>query len=386
MENANISRLQLQDKEIILLGTAHVSSQSAEEVRAFIEEEKPDAICIELDEDRYQNLLNPERWLQTDISDIIRKKQTFLLLSNIILSAYQRRMADKFDTSAGKEMVTAIEEAGKYNIPLVLADRSIKTTFKRIWAKHSLKEKAKILAALLSTDEAEQNITAEDIEALKNSDMLEAALKEVSKEFPTVYEVLVDERNRYLAEKIRNAPGKKILAVIGAAHRSGIIEAMDQKQDLRELESVPEKSAVQKLRLWIVPALLFALILFSFTKGSAEGFAQLKKWILINGSFSAFACLLCLAHPLTILTAFVAAPITSLNPLLAAGWFAGLTEAFVRKPKVSDFQSIYDDVTHLRTFLKNRVLRILLIVILTNLLNSLATFISGFDIIANLFG
>ncbi len=385
MNEEHITRLTIDGKEIILLGTAHVSKESAEEVRQLIEEENPDSICIELDDARYQSMNNKKKWEDTDLVEVIKKKQAFLLLANLILASYQKRMADKMGSEVGKEMSTAIALSKERNIPLVLADRSVQTTFKRIWAKHSLKEKVRIIAALLSTDDAEESISAEDIEKLKSGDMLEEALKEISREFPIVYEVLVEERNRILAYNIRHAPGPKVLAVLGAAHVPGISEEIYKVTSIDALNTVPEKSAKEQWKKYIIPALLVILLIFSFVRNFATGMAQLKSWVLVKGISAAIGAALCLAHPLSILSAFVTAPFTAFSPLLAAGFFAGIVEAHFRKPKVADFQKVYDDITSLKGILKNRVSRVLLIVIVTNLFSSLGTLIGGIDIIKRLF-
>ncbi len=385
MNEDHITRLNIDGKEIILLGTAHVSAESAEEVRQLVEEEAPNSICIELDEARYQSMNNPKKWEDTDIVEIIKKKQAFLLLANLILAAYQKRMAQKMGSEVGKEMSTAIALAKEKDIKLVLADRSVQTTFKRIWAKHSLKEKAKIIAALLSTDEAEDSLEAEDIEKLKSGDMLDEALKEISKEFPIVYEVLVEERNKILAYNIRNAPGPKVVAVLGAAHVPGIKEEITKVEDVSALSKVPEKSAKDKWKKWILPAVLLLILIFSFVKNLSTGLAQIKSWFLLKGICAAIGSALCLAHPLSIIAAFLTAPFTAFSPLLAAGFFAGITEAQIRKPKVSDFNSVYEDVSSLKGVLKNRVTKILLIVIVTNLFSSIGTLLGGIDIIKRLF-
>jgi pheromone shutdown-related protein TraB len=216
--------------------------------------------------------------------------------------------------------------------------------------------------------------------------MLESALAEINQSLPTVATVLIDERNQYLANKIKNAPGKKIIAVLGAAHVPGITKEIYLEQDMQELSSIPTKSLWSKLKGWIIPAIIISLILYSFLNSFQMGLSQLKSWILYNGTFSALGCLLLMAHPLTILTAFIVAPITSLNPLLAAGWFAGIVEAMIKKPTVADMQNVYRDITTLKGILSNRFIKILAIVIVANVFSTIATFISGMDIIERLWG
>ena len=230
----------------------------------------------------------------------------------------------------------------------------------------------------------DEKIDEAKIEELKGQDMLDAALKEVYQSLPTVAEVLIDERNQYIANKIKNAHGNKIVAVLGAAHVSGVIKEIDQEQDMKELVKIPNKTLATKIKGWIIPGLIIALIIYSFINSLQMGLSQISTWILYNSTFSAIACLILFAHPLTIITAFVVAPFTSLNPLLAAGWFAGIVEAMIRKPTVADMQNVYQDITSIKGILKNRFIKILTIVILTNLFSTIATIISGYNIIERL--
>ena len=373
--------LQFEDKEIIFVGTAHVSKASAEEVKECIERYHPDCVCIELDEDRYETLLHPNQWKNTDLVQVIRSNRAGYLLANIILSSYQRKMASKMEVSTGQEMLQGIESAKEIHAELALVDRKIQTTFTRIWRKHSFWQKCKLIVLLISAIFDDEEISEEDLEELKQSETLEAALSEVSKKFPVIADVLVHERDQVLAYKIKNAPGNKIVAILGAAHIPGVTKEIYQKQDIDELESVPPLSTFDKLKKWIIPILLIVLVISTFSLDSEVGFAQIKSWILWNGSLSALGTLLVKGYILSVLTAFIMAPITSLNPLLAARWFAGLMEAWIRKPKVADFEDISQDVTSLKGFFKNKVTHILLIVIAANLFSTLGTVISGLDIV-----
>ncbi len=380
----NLTRLPYKNKEIILIATAHVSKESAEQVKEVIAIETPDSVCIELDKQRYDSLDKKDDWQKTDVIKVIKEKKVFLLLVNMLLSAYQRKIASNVDTQVGKEMIEAIASAKAINAKLVLADRDIQTTFMRIWRKLGLKEKLKLLYMLIFSSIEDEKIDEAKIEELKGQDMLDAALKEVYQSLPTVAEVLIDERNQYLANKIKSAHGNKIVAVLGAAHVSGVIKEIDQEQDMKELVKIPNKTLATKIKGWIIPGLIIALIIYSFINSLQMGLSQISTWILYNSTFSAIACLILFAHPLTIITAFVVAPFTSLNPLLAAGWFAGIVEAMIRKPTVADMQNVYQDITSIKGILKNRFIKILTIVILTNLFSTIATIISGYNIIERL--
>ena len=381
--NQNITKIEVNGKEIYLIGTAHVSHTSRQDVKDCIDEVKPDSICIELDEERFEAFNNPKRWENTDIIEVIKEKKTGYMLANLILSAYQRRIAKKMDVQAGQEMIQGIESAKEIGANLVLVDRNIQTTFKRIYRKHSFFQKLKLISSLVMSIFDDEDISSDDIESLKQSDALDVALKEVSKEYPVVSEVLIHERDQVLAYKIKNAPGNKIVAVLGAAHIPGIKEEIYKTYDIKELESIPAKKPSAKIIGWIIPLAIIAMILSLFSINSTLGWEQVINWILWNGSLSALGVLLAWGHPLAIIVAFIAAPITSLNPLLAAGWFAGLAEAFIRKPKVKDFENLLDDVNSIKGFYKNRITHILLVVIFANLFSTLGTMIGGFDVIKN---
>ena len=377
----NVLKLEYQDKELYLVKTAHVSKDSVQDVSRCVDEINPDAICIELDEERYDRLRNPDKWRETDIVEVIKKKQVGMLLVNTILASFQKRMAKSLGSNSGGEMMEGIRLSDERNIPLVLADRSIKTTFSRIWNELDTKEKFKLLMAIIESIFSDEEITEEDLAKLKEADALEAALGEISGQFPTIKRVLVDERDQYLCEKIRSAPGKKIVAIIGAAHSLGIEKYLNSKIDLDELNVVKKKKGLGTYIKYAIPALIILLIGLTIFRNRDVGLAQIRSWIIWNGGLSALGVLLALGHPLSILTALIMAPITSLNPLLASGWFAGLVEAHLRKPKVKDFEDLADDTSTLKGFWKNGITRTLLVVVFANLFSSIGTFISGIDIV-----
>ena len=383
--NENIVKVNYKDKEIYLVKTAHVSKNSINDVRECIDEVKPNAICIELDEDRFKKLNEPDKWRETDIIKIIKEKKVGFLLVNIILSSFQRRMAKNMDTSSGGEMLEGIKASKELNVPLVLADRPIRITFSRIWNSLGINEKSKLLVSIIGSIFDDEEISEEDLAALKEADALEAALNEVGKEFPVVKKILVDERDEYLSSKIKNANGKKIVAIIGAAHAIGLIKALDKDVDTIQLEEVNKKKGIGSIIKWLIPIAILSAIIYTLITNRDVGISQIKSWILWNGTLSALGVLLALGHPLSILTAFVMAPITSLNPLLAAGWFAGIVEAMIRKPKVKDFENLGEDTSSLKGFWKNRVTRILLVVVFANVFSSIGTIISGLDIFSKLF-
>ncbi|KRG12047.1 conjugal transfer protein TraB [Virgibacillus soli] len=381
MTEENITRIQLNDKEYILIGTAHVSKSSAELVKEVIDREKPDAVCIELDEGRYKSITDGNKWKDMDIFQVIKDKKASLLLMNLAISSFQRRMAKQFDIHPGQEMIQGIESAKETGAQLVLADRNIQITFSRIWGNVGLKGKALLLSQVIASIFSRETITEEELEKMKSQDMIDSMLQEFTQAFPKLKTPLIDERDQYLAQKIKDAPGDKIVAVLGAAHVPGITNEIEKEHDLEKLTQLPPKSKAPKIIGWSIPVLILAVILYTFIANPSAGLQQTISWFLWNGSLSAIGTAIAFGHPLAIITAFIAAPITSLTPLLAAGWFAGIVQAYIRRPSVRDFETLAEDVFHVKGFWNNKVTRVLLVVILANLGSSIGTFIGGADVI-----
>ncbi|HWQ75034.1 MAG TPA: TraB/GumN family protein [Syntrophomonas sp.] len=384
MSENNITRLDYEDKEIILIATAHVSKESAELVRQVIEGEQPDSICIELDEERYQSLQNPKAWENTDIVKVIKSHRVGFLVANLILGSYQKKIARKLNTPVGGEMLQGIESARETGAKLVLADRSIQTTFLRIWRKLSLWEKLKLFFSLLFTLEDDTEISNQDLQELLKEDMLESMTAGMRKQFPIIGEILLSERDQYLAYKIKNAPGKRVVAVLGGAHVPGVKKGIYQAQDIAAISAVPPKSRLSRLVGWIVPAAVMGLIVYAFVLNLQTGLQQLSAWVLWTGALAALFTALSLGHPLSILTSFIAAPITTLHPMLACGWFAGLVEATIKKPTVQDVQNVQTDILSLKGIFRNRFLKTILVVTMANIGGSIGTIIGGMDIVKNL--
>lgn len=379
----SLVRIAWQQKELVLVPTAHVSRQSAFFAREAIEFEKPDSICVELDEDRYKSLTEKKKWENTSVSSIIKSHKTGFFLVNLALASYQKKVAKSLGSQgSGSEMLAGIEAAKEKNIPLVLADRSVQTTFQRLWRPLKGKDRIRLISGLAGSLFDREEISEEDLKKLEQKDELTAALGQMEKEFPSISRVLVTERDQYLACRIKNAPGKKVLAILGAAHTIGIQKWVgDDAISLQELEKVPPKGKGGKIFLWCLSAALILLVALTFTRNPDTAKSQVLYWILSHGILAALGCALCLAHPLTILTGFAAAPLSSLSPLLAAGWFAGLVEAHLRKPTVKDFESLGEDCSSFRGFLRNKVTRILMIVVCANIGSTLATVLGGIDIV-----
>ncbi|SDI35656.1 pheromone shutdown-related protein TraB [Alteribacillus persepolensis] len=380
-EQENITRLEVNGKEIILIGTAHVSKQSAEQVKEVIEAEQPDSVCVELDDQRYQSIVNRDKWKNMDIFNVIKEKKATLLLMNLIISSYQKRMGSQFGVEPGQEMMQGIESAKEAGAELVLADRDIQTTFARIWHGVGFTGKMKLFFQLFSSFFYNEKITEAELEKMKSQDMLDSMLNELTVHFPRLKKPLIDERDQYLSQKIKRAPGKKVVAVLGAAHVPGVTKEIETDHNLAELMKRPKKSKVPAMIAWSIPLIILAVIAYTFTANPDAGVQQSISWLLWNGSFSALGAAIAWSHPLAVLTAFVAAPLTSLYPLLAAGWFAGIVQAYLRRPSVHDFERLNEDVYQFKGFWQNRATRILLTVVLANLGSTLGTIIGGADVI-----
>ncbi|HLU21613.1 MAG TPA: TraB/GumN family protein [Bacillaceae bacterium] len=381
MTEENITRIRLEDKEIILIGTAHVSRHSAEQVKEVIEREQPDSVCIELDEQRYQSIMDENKWKDMDIFKVIKEKKATLLLMNLAISSFQKRMAKQFEIKAGQEMIQGIESAKETGANLVLADRNIQVTFSRIWSNIGLWGKAQLLLSVFYSIFNNESISEEELEKMKSQDTLNAVLNDFTENFPRLKEPLIDERDQYLAQKIKDAPGKKIVAVLGAAHVPGITKEIHKEHDLKRLTELPPKSKAPKVLAWIIPLLIVGLIAYTFIANPAAGIQQTISLVVWTGTFSALGAAIAFGHPLTILTAFVAAPIGAIHPLIAAGWFSGFVQAYIRRPSVADFENLSEDVFSLKGFWNNKVTRILLIIVLSNLGTTLGIFIGGADVV-----
>jgi pheromone shutdown-related protein TraB len=375
--NHNLIHLTFNEKEFVLVGTAHVSRESARLAKAVIEEEKPDAVCVELCQSRYHAIQQKDQWQDTDIVKVIREKKSFLLLSNLLLASFQKRIAKQLDVIPGEEMITAINTAKSVGAQIHLADRDIRTTLSRTWRVMGFWSKIKLLFQLMLSLGELNEIKEEDIEKMKQQDVLETLLSEVGKSLPELKAILIDERDQYLAEKIRTAPGNKVVAVVGAGHIAGIQKYWNADIDTQALEQLPSKGKSIDILKWLIPLVIVGLFIAGFFFGGKEaGTDMIVWWVAANGILAGVGALIALAHPATILSSIIAAPLTSLNPMIAAGWVSGLVEAFSRKPKVKDLETLPEDILSVRGFWRNNVTRILLVVVFTNLGSSLGTFIA----------
>ena len=275
MSESNVYRLTLEDKEIILIGTAHVSRQSAEEVKTVIEQEKPDTVCIELCDSRYKTIMEEDKWKNTDIFKIIKEKKALILLINLVLSSYQKRLAKQFGIEPGQEMIQAINSAKEIGAQICLADRDIQTTLIRLWQGVGIWGKFKLMFQMLLGMLLDEEITEEELEKLKSQDILTSTLNELAGSFPQFKTILIDERDQYLSQKIKEAPGKKIVAVLGAGHVPGVKSELFKEHDLDKLKQTKPTSPGLKILGWSIPALILILIIATFSVDKSAGINQI---------------------------------------------------------------------------------------------------------------
>lgn len=373
----NITRLEVDGRQVILVATAHVSRQSAELAESVIAEEKPDTVCVELCASRHQSIKNSDQWRQMDIVKVIRQKKAFLLLANMMLTSFQKRIGEKLGVRPGEEMIRALDAAEAAGAEICLADRDITITLSRTWRSTGLWNKIKLFFQLILSMGGIDDIDEQAVEDMKKEDMLQSLLSELEKSHPSIRQILIDERDRYLAYRIRNSAGQKVVAVVGAGHVPGIKKYLYEDIDPGPLETVPPRGRWLYLLKWLIPAVIILMIAAGFYYGGMEaGKSMVYLWLGVNAVFAGLGAAAAFAHPLTILSALAAAPLTSLNPMIAAGWVAGLVEAAVRKPRVSDLEDLPADIMSVKGFWKNKVTRILLIVVFANIGSSVGTFVA----------
>lgn len=374
------------DKRFFLVGTAHVSQESVEDVRKTVEVVQPDTICIELCQARYQTMTRRDDWRSMDIYKVIKEGKAVFLMIQLVLQAFYRKIGDKLGVQPGAEMMEAARLAQETGATLVLADRDVQVTLKRVWAFLSFWKKFQLLTQLLGSIFVDEDVDKDLIEDMKKKDQLSSIMGAFGEQFPQIKERLIDERDIYLAQKIRQAPGQNIVAVVGAGHVPGMQKYLDYDVDLAPLEELPPPSKWGAFWKWGLPGFFVALLVIGFFRGGADAsVSAVSIWVVVTGIGAALGSLAALGHPLTILVSFVAAPFTTLHPLIAAGWVAGLVQAWVKKPTVLDLEELPTSVMSVKGFWMNPVSRILLVVVFANLGATLGVFISGSMIAAKVF-
>lgn len=380
-----VTKINIEGKEVYLVGTAHISKESVEDVKTTIQAVKPDTVCIELCQGRYDSLTKKASWEKMNIFKIVREKKSALLMAQLIMGTFYRKLGEQLGAKPGAEMLEGADQAKEIGAEIVMADRQIDITLKRVWGFLGFWSKMRLMTHVAIGVCVPEEIDAELIDQMKEKDQLESVLGEFAEKFPQIKRRLIDERDIYLAQKIRQAPGKTIVAVVGAGHTPGIQQHIQQDEPLDELMKLPPKSIWPRILKWGIPlAIIGVFALGFFMEGKKSSLENIYIWFLYNGILSAAGAAIALGHPLTILTAFLAAPITSLNPLVAAGWVAGLVQAWIRTPKVSDFEDLPNATSSWKGWTHNPVLKVLLVCALSNLGSFLGTWIAGGVIFARM--
>ncbi|MCG8572483.1 MAG: TraB/GumN family protein [Spirochaetes bacterium] len=384
----NVHQLTFADGKVLyLIGTAHVSAHSVELVEKTIENVNPDTIAVELDPERLKSLKEKSKVENIDIIQIIKEKRFFLFIGQLLLSSFQKKISAKTGSSPGMEFKKAAEIAAEKGLKLVLADRNIGTTMKRAWRMTNFVDKMKILATAFFGDEGE--LEDVDIEELKSHDAINSMMESFAEELPVVKQVLIDERDQYLAYEIFTNLGDTTVAVVGAGHVPGMLKLFENKiePEIKEkINYIPPPSLLGKIFPYLISVIIVGVIVAGFFLGGKEtGKDAILYWVLANGTLTALGCLIALGHPLTIIAGFLAAPITSLNPTIGAGIVTGLVQTFLVRPRVRDFEQIHNHDLKIVDWWKNRLTRILLVLVLGSIGSTIGTF-WGFGLIMKLLG
>ncbi len=378
----SIFRIKVGEKEIILVGTAHISRASVELVQKTIEEEKPTIVGVELDEIRLQKLMNGDQWENTNVLKLIESGQSGLVLLNLFLSNMQKRLGENVGVKPGDEMKVAVEYAQQTKTPLLLMDRSLQITMKRALANVSIWEKLKLGGSLVMGlfGGVEEKLDEKKIEEMKQSDLVTKLMEDLSREYPKLKRTLVDERDSYIAHALIQTPGKKIVGIVGAGHVKGIIEHLhahtkgnaEKLIPLAELNIVPTEKKNKWIE-WGIPVVFVAVFGWLFLQGGIESSLHfLLFWFVGHGVLASIGAMLGGAHWSTAIGVFLTAWLAALHPLIAAGWVAAAMEAKRDAPNMKDFTGL-SELNSLQSFRKNRVTQILLITVLANLGSMLAT-------------
>jgi len=388
-ESQPTRRLARDGVEYTLIGTAHVSRASAEAVRDLASSGNFDAIAVELCQARYDALTAERKWTDLDLYRILREGKAGLVMANLALGAYQRRIAEQFGIEPGAEMRAAAVAAREQGLPLQLVDRDLATTLRRSYASVPWYKRFYLMTGLALGMVSSDEIDEEAIERLKEGDILESTFTEFAEQSPELFEALIAERDRYMAARLREdnagATGRRVLVVIGAGHMEGLARHLgddmaDPAAERRELDQMPPRARWPRVLPWAIMVLVLTGFFIGFSRSPELGWQLVLIWVLVNGGLAGLGALLARGHPLTVLSAVVAAPITSLNPAIAAGMVSGLVESWLRKPLVSDLENLRFDITTLRGWFRNPATRILLVFFLSNLGSAIGTWVAGFRI------
>lgn len=398
LEGQPIERMTRDGVEYVILGTAHVSRASVQAVDALLETEHFDAVAVELCPSRAHGIRDPEAFKQMDLFQVIRQGKAGMVAASLVLGSFQKRLAAQYGIEPGAEMKAAMDGADARGIPVWLVDREVGTTLKRAWRSVGFFQRFGLMAGMLGSVFEREEIAEADIEKLKQADLLESAFSEFASGSAPLYHALIAERDEFMAAKLRengaamdpSAPSRKVLVVIGAGHLKGMsAQLADQHGDARaladDLAVTPPASKWPKVLAVTLVLGIFAAIGYAFYRSPSLGIDALKNWILLTGGLSAVGALIAGAHPLSVVAAFVAAPLKPFRPGIPSGAISAMAEAWVRKPRVLDFEHLRDDITHWTGWWKNRVARTLLNFFLVSIGTIAGEYIAGIHIIRSLF-
>jgi len=386
-ESGDVHRVEVAGRELWLVGTAHISQRSVDLVREVIEREKPDAVCIELDEGRYEALSQEKKFEEQDLREVLRRKQLSTLMLNLILASYQRRLGLQLGVAPGSELLEAAKVAEENGIAISLCDRDVRITLRRAWQSLSWRERFRLLAELAASLFDSPEVSEDELARIRDQDVVTEVMNELGRMMPDLKRVLIDERDAYLAHEILETPGQKIVAVVGAGHIEGMKGRLEREEraDLDEICEIPPDSPWWKVAGWGIPLVIIGSIAaIAFTQGAEAAGENAMIWFLANAIPSGIGALIALGHPLTVLAAAFSAPFTSLTPLIGAGYVAAFTQLWGQPPRVSDFGTIGDDLTVPARWWKSRLMRIFLVFILTTLGSLIGTWVGGLGVIRNL--
>lgn len=376
----DVTRIEVDGREILLIGTAHISQESVDTVQRVIEVEQPDTVCVELDDERLKTLTEDQSWEDLDLIEVIKNRQLTFLMARLALMAFQKRMGSYTGVKPGAEMSAAVDQARAQGARLELVDRNVRTTLLRAWRMTPFWRRTFVALSLAAGIFDSGEIDEEDLAELRKSPNITEILDELGEALPSVKGVLVDERDLYMAHRIRNAPGEHIVAVVGAAHVPGLLRHLkrpDAPEAAEAVEFVPPRSRLSRVLPWLIPAIVIGLFVIGFFRADPQEFQSAAiAWVLANGTFSSIGAIASLAHPLTILAAFVAAPLTSLNPTIGAGMVCAFVQTIFCAPRVHDMESVGDDIAQWKGWWKNRLSRIFVVFFFTSLGSTLGTFVA----------
>ena len=387
-ESEDVEVLELDGRELVLVGTAHISQHSVDLVRAVIEAERPDCVCVELDAQRFEALSQQKRFEALDLREVIRNQQLAALLMNLLLASYQKRLGGKLGVLPGSELLEATRVASENDIPISLCDREIRITLRRAWGALSLWKKSMLVSNFIASAFEDLELDEEELERIKQKDVLSELMNELGEAMPALKEALIDERDRFLAQKIRETEGDKLVAIVGAGHMQGMIEAIrgGVDEDLEAISSIPKVSPSWRRVGWAIPGLILgSLVYIGLTQGAEAASEGALFWFLINAVPCAIGGAIAFGHPLTVLSAFASAPFTSLTPVIGAGYVTAFVQTWVQPPRVHEFQTVGDDIATVRGWWHSRLLRVFLVFILTTLGSLIGTWIGGSVIVTQIF-